>query len=242
MKLTREKVTTCPDCRSEIVPVRIRTPTRGVRCPRLATMVLPEGYAIPTCSGCGREWMSHDEAKEALLVSDKTKTIQRRRSVPSDTQSIILKFIHSSLQIHGYPPTIREICIQSGISSTNGVNGHLLALERMGLLTRGDLKARTLIPTNDGLKFIAERNRSVKTKRISSNEDKDVNPDEIRAASILGKALIEAAEGKIENVIRVLVRMGSPMVLMEQALSFVCSDCGLIACVCDLEAEPNGEA
>ena len=60
----------------------------------------------------------------------------------------VLQYIRSSISERGYPPTIREIGKHFGITSTNGVNDHLRALENKGYLTRDDMKSRALRPTN----------------------------------------------------------------------------------------------
>lgn len=64
------------------------------------------------------------------------KTITKR-------QQAILNFIMESIRDNGYPPTIAEICQQFGIKSTNGVNDHLVALERKGYIERSN-KARDI--------------------------------------------------------------------------------------------------
>ena len=56
-------------------------------------------------------------------------------------QASILQFIISSIRDGGYPPTIAEIGVEFGISSTNGVNDHLIALEKKGYIERSS-KAR----------------------------------------------------------------------------------------------------
>lgn len=66
----------------------------------------------------------------------------------TDRQQAVLDFIRTSIEQHGYPPTLREIGNHLGIRSTNGVNDHLRALERKGFLTREDMKSRTLRPTD----------------------------------------------------------------------------------------------
>jgi len=58
-------------------------------------------------------------------------------------QRDILEFIVKSVRDHGYPPTIAEIGDRFGISSTNGVNDHLVALERKGFIERSS-KARSI--------------------------------------------------------------------------------------------------
>jgi repressor LexA len=62
-------------------------------------------------------------------------------------QEAILKFIVESIRDHGYPPTIAEIGVEFGISSTNGVNDHLIALEKKGYITRNS-KARGIHVTD----------------------------------------------------------------------------------------------
>ena len=59
-------------------------------------------------------------------------------------QRQVLSFIEHSVRERGYPPTIREIGQHMDIRSTNGVNDHLLALEKKGFLERQDLKSRAL--------------------------------------------------------------------------------------------------
>lgn len=58
-------------------------------------------------------------------------------------QREILHFIIESIRDQGYPPTIAEIGEQFGIASTNGVNDHLLALEKKGYIERSS-KARCI--------------------------------------------------------------------------------------------------
>ena len=61
-------------------------------------------------------------------------------------QQQVLEIINQSIANDGYPPTIREIGAQLGISSTNGVNDHLKALERKGYLNRCGAKSRAMVP------------------------------------------------------------------------------------------------
>lgn len=61
-------------------------------------------------------------------------------------QQEVLDYIRECIADHGYPPTLREIGGKLGISSTNGVNDHLKALERKGYLDRDEAKSRALVP------------------------------------------------------------------------------------------------
>ena len=65
----------------------------------------------------------------------------------TERQKQILNFILETSDDRGFPPTIREIGDQMEISSTNGVNDHLKALERKGYLTRGEQQSRSMVPT-----------------------------------------------------------------------------------------------
>lgn len=63
----------------------------------------------------------------------------------TDRQQEIYSFIRSFADKRGIPPTLREIGEKFGIRSTNGVEGHLVALERNGLIKRERGKSRGLI-------------------------------------------------------------------------------------------------
>ncbi|HCF61222.1 MAG TPA: repressor LexA [Myxococcales bacterium] len=65
----------------------------------------------------------------------------------TERQKQILSFIIKRSGERGFPPTIREIGQEFHIKSTNGVNDHLIALERKGYLQRGEQKSRALVPT-----------------------------------------------------------------------------------------------
>ncbi len=54
----------------------------------------------------------------------------------------ILRFIHSRIVGQGYPPTVREIGDEFGISSPNGVLCHLAALAKKGFVERVGATAR----------------------------------------------------------------------------------------------------
>lgn len=63
----------------------------------------------------------------------------------TERQRAIYDFIRTTLASRGIPPTIREIGKRFGIRSTNGVNGHLAALERGGLIARERGASRGII-------------------------------------------------------------------------------------------------
>ena len=62
-------------------------------------------------------------------------------------QNEILLFIIDCIRDNGMPPTIAEIGVRFSISSTNGVNDHLVALEKKGFIERSS-KARSIHVTD----------------------------------------------------------------------------------------------
>ncbi len=60
----------------------------------------------------------------------------------TERQQAIYDFIKTTLASRGIPPSLREIGEKFGIRSTNGVDGHLAALARSGLITREKGKSR----------------------------------------------------------------------------------------------------
>ena len=62
-------------------------------------------------------------------------------------QREILDFVIECVRDRGMPPTIAEIGEEFGIASTNGVNDHLVALEKKGFIERSS-KARGIIITD----------------------------------------------------------------------------------------------
>lgn len=71
-------------------------------------------------------------------------------TAPTDRQREILSFIRDWTQRRQYAPTIREIGDGLGITSTNGVNDHLLALQKRGLVAWEPHCNRTLRLTPSG--------------------------------------------------------------------------------------------
>lgn len=60
----------------------------------------------------------------------------------TERQQEIFEFIRATVTSRGISPSMREIGEQFGIRSTNGVEGHLRALERSGLISRERGKSR----------------------------------------------------------------------------------------------------
>jgi repressor LexA len=64
-------------------------------------------------------------------------------------QREVLVYVASRIQ-RGSVPSLREIGARLGIASTNGVNDHLRALEKKGLVIRDGAKSRALSITEAG--------------------------------------------------------------------------------------------
>ena len=59
-------------------------------------------------------------------------------------QSEIFEYLKEEIREKGYPPSIREICKASGLSSTSTVHAHLSNLEKKGYIHREPSKNRSI--------------------------------------------------------------------------------------------------
>lgn len=73
-----------------------------------------------------------------------------------DTQAKILAYIEKATLQKGYPPSVREICEATGLKSTSTVHGHLIRLEKKGLLYRDSMKPRAISVPADHQAYRAE--------------------------------------------------------------------------------------
>lgn len=69
-------------------------------------------------------------------------------------QHDILEYIWKQVHDQGYPPTVREIGEQVGLSSTSTVHGHLARLEKKGYLIKDPTKPRALEVTSEGMNYL----------------------------------------------------------------------------------------
>ena len=69
---------------------------------------------------------------------------------PTPRQLEVLRHVARFIADAGYAPTLKEIGAALDIASTNGVNDHLCALERKGLITRVDMISRGIVVTEYG--------------------------------------------------------------------------------------------
>ena len=78
------------------------------------------------------------------------------RPILTDRQREILNYIEREVRTTGVPPSIRQIGVALGISSTNGVRAHLQALEKKGYIHRSSRTSRG-IASLDRLRRTASR-------------------------------------------------------------------------------------
>ncbi|MFV0523795.1 MAG: transcriptional repressor LexA [Acidimicrobiales bacterium] len=62
----------------------------------------------------------------------------------SDRQRAILEFIESQMRERGFPPSVREIGAEVGLTSPSSVHAHLATLQRCGYLQRDPSKPRAI--------------------------------------------------------------------------------------------------
>jgi repressor LexA len=62
----------------------------------------------------------------------------------TDRQRSILEFIESQMRERGFPPSVREIGAEVGLTSPSSVHAHLATLQRSGYLSRDPSKPRAI--------------------------------------------------------------------------------------------------
>lgn len=139
--------------------------------------------------------MVHRNSKE-LLASRRPQRGQSARQL-SPRQQKMLEFIKRFVVEHGYPPTIREIGLATGISSTSVVDYNLSALERMGYLRRDPEISR-------GIELMGNRlARSEEAKPLRQNRLGENRPGIVRVP-VVGRIAagepIEAVAGADETI------------------------------------------
>ncbi|MBE3573289.1 MAG: transcriptional repressor LexA [Moorella humiferrea] len=68
-------------------------------------------------------------------------------------QEMVLNYIRHFIEVHGYPPTVRDICRATGLRSSSTVHGHLSRLEKKGYIRRDPTRSRAIeiVATAQGL-------------------------------------------------------------------------------------------
>lgn len=91
----------------------------------------------------------------------------------SKRQHHILKFIHQHSNEHGFAPSIREISLATGITSTSVVNYNLERLITWGYLVKSRGKSRALGLTERGSALL-KSNQPVKIRQVGETFIGDV--------------------------------------------------------------------
>jgi repressor LexA len=134
----------------------------------------------------------------------------------SERQQKILKFMDRYVNMHGYPPTIREIGEATQINSTSVVNYNLNKLVKLGYIQRSSTKSRGLrmvknvpgggrtVRASNAAMTIPLMGRIVAGQPVeqfdSSDEDIEVvptmlggvDPSEVFAVRVNGDSMIDA--------------------------------------------------
>jgi repressor LexA len=133
-------------------------------------------------------------------------------------QEEVLLFITDYLQIHAYPPTIREMADHFSIS-VKGAQDHISALKKKGVLRQGDKKSRTieLVKSSDedsefceipvvgtvaaGLPILAEENRDgfISFPRSMLKKNSEYFALRVKGDSMIGAGIMEGDIAVIEQ-------------------------------------------
>ena len=110
----------------------------------------------------------------------------------SEQQHKIQAFIELSLDSRGVPPSMREICEGTGLSSTSSVSHQLSQLERAGYIKRHANTARTL--------EILKRVTPEATARVSQLAPEDSNAVQVPLVGRIAAGIPITAEQHVEDI------------------------------------------
>lgn len=77
----------------------------------------------------------------------------------TEKQLEVFNYIKEHIQDKGYPPTVREICKKTNLSSTSSVHAHLSKLDNLGYIRRDPSKPRAIEILDDD--FTATPNKDL---------------------------------------------------------------------------------
>ncbi len=83
------------------------------------------------------------------------KRVSKASKELSESQEKILNFIKESMQIKGYPPSVREVCNALGFKSTATVYEHFKTLEKKGYIKRDRSKPRAIEVIDRKISFVS---------------------------------------------------------------------------------------
>lgn len=87
--------------------------------------------------------------------------MSREKNKLTQTDYDLLEFIKENIVAKGYPPTVREMCSFSGLSSTSSVFAHLNKLEANNLIKRDPAKPRCIEIIDDSFTQIRTEMTSI---------------------------------------------------------------------------------
>ena len=135
----------------------------------------------------------------------------------TDVQQKIQAYIEHSLDSRGVPPSMREICDNTGLSSTSSVSHQLNQLERAGYIRRHANTARTLevikrltpeldappiLPSSDSVRMVPLVGRIAAGVPITADQQVDdvvalpdqlVGSGELFMLKVVGDSMVDAA-------------------------------------------------
>ena len=88
----------------------------------------------------------------------------------TDTQKVILDYLRKTLKSRRFPPSIKEIAKNVGLSSTSSVHHQLRNLEKLGLIKRDPLKSRCIELVNEQDNEEDSGQREIKKSRASMKQ------------------------------------------------------------------------
>jgi len=99
----------------------------------------------------GDQGGSNCETSRRRLLDSRSRSLVGRTYVPNKVGKSalrVLQCIHEYCQEHGFAPSMREICEQTGLRSSATVNTHVCTLAHHGLLRHktGQSRAYSLTP------------------------------------------------------------------------------------------------
>lgn len=115
------------------------------------------------------------------------------KSELSSKQLQILQYIIDQQAIHGYPPSVREICEAAELSSTSTVHGHLERLERKGFIRRDRTKPRAI-------EIIRTPDEIADPETASPLPFTDAPPVEVAQLPVIGRVAAGEPILAVENV------------------------------------------
>lgn len=137
------------------------------------------------------------------------------RSQLSPRVQQIFDFIFEYSQVHGYPPSVREIGSSVGLKSPSTVHMHLQTLEEKGLIRRIANKSRTIeLVTNDAPSKTTKKQKDIGGKVISIQQDLNKNTIQLPLVGRVAAGQPILAEENIEEMLTV------PTSLVGDATSF----------------------